>query len=227
MIKLKDSSIFIADSHYNDSRDILYTLLNKINNKEVKTTQIFLMGDMFDFLSDEIEYFKNLNNNVISLINQLSLTIDIIYLEGNHDFNLSNTFPNLKIISREIQPLRVNHNSKQISIAHGDIFTPLSYNIYTQIIRNHYFLKFLNFIDFNNWLSKKVENSLKNKNICHKIEDYNLFIEKRIENYSTDIVIEGHFHQGNISDKYINVPSLCCDNRYLTFINNKFIFTTM
>ncbi len=227
MIKLKNNSIFIADSHYNDKRIMLHTLLDNIKNGYIKTKQIFFMGDMFDFLADEIEYFQKLNSNTILLINKLSLHIEIIYIEGNHDFNLTKTFPNLKIIPRENQPLNITHNSQNISIAHGDIFTPISYNIYTRIIRNHYFLKFLNFIDFNNWLSKKIEEDLKKKNICHKQKDFKLFIEDRIKNYSTDLVIEGHFHQGNISNKYINIPSLCCDKRYMVYSNGKFIFDSL
>lgn len=227
MIRLKDSSIFIADSHYNNNRIILHTVLNMIEKKEIKTTQLFLMGDMFDFLSDEIEYFKNINSNIIKLINKLSSNIEIIYLEGNHDFNLSDIFPNLQIISRDIQPITIIENEKKISIAHGDIFTPLGYDIYTKIIRNHYVLKLLNFIDINNWLSKKVEKNLKNKNICHKQKNFKSFVQTRIKNYNADLIIEGHFHQGYISDKYINIPSLCCDKRYMVYCNGKFIFNSM
>ena len=227
MIRLKDNSIFIADSHYNSDRVILHIILNMIEKQEIKTTQIFLMGDMFDFLSDEIKYFKNINSDIIFLINKLSFNIEIIYLEGNHDFNLSNIFPNLQVIPREIQPISIIHNKKEISIAHGDIFTPLGYNIYTKIIRNHYILKFLNFIDINNWLSKKIENDLKKKNICHKQKDFKSFIQRRIKNYDTDLVIEGHFHQGCISDKYINIPSLCCDKKYMVYTNDKFLFNSL
>jgi UDP-2,3-diacylglucosamine hydrolase len=224
MISLKDGSIFIADSHYNDKRVILFTLLNKIKNKQINTTQIFLMGDIFDFLTDEIEYFQKVNHKIILLINHLCLSIEIIYLEGNHDFNLSKTFPNIKIVQRENQPLKINHNSINISISHGDIFTPLLYNIYTKIIRNHYILKILNFLDFNNYISKRLEQNLLKKSICHKHKGFDTFIKKRVENYDADLIIEGHFHQGYISDKYINIPSLCCDKKYVTYNHNKFDF---
>ncbi|MEA3497929.1 MAG: metallophosphoesterase [Campylobacterota bacterium] len=227
MITIKENSIFIADSHYNNEREILFTMLSKIQNKEIETSQIFLMGDMFDFLSEEIEYFKTINHKVISLINRLSVDKEIIYLEGNHDFNLSNIFPNLEIITRENQPLNIVQDSKNISISHGDIFTPIGYEIYTKIIRNHYVMKFLNLIDFNNWLSKKIEQDLKKKNICHKQKDFDNFIAKRVDNYNTDLVIEGHFHQGYIDEKYINLPSLCCDKRYMVYLNGKFEFNSL
>ncbi|MCD8541207.1 MAG: hypothetical protein LRY22_00560 [Aliarcobacter cryaerophilus] len=52
------------------------------------------MGDNFDFLSNEIKYFKNRNKDIIELLNSLSDSFEIFYLEGNHDYNLSKIFPN-------------------------------------------------------------------------------------------------------------------------------------
>ena len=227
MIILKENSIFIADTHYNKERTILFDILTKIKSKDISTPQIFLMGDMFDFLAYETEYFKNINSQVISLINILSNDIDIIYFEGNHDFNLINIFPNVKVISRQKQPLNIIHNNKNISLSHGDIFTPKLYNIYSSIIRNHFVLKFLDFIDIDNWLSCKVEKNLKEKKICHEQNSFNEFIENRVKKYNTDLIIEGHFHQGHISNSYINIPSLACDNRYMIYQNNQFKFNTL
>ena len=227
MIKLKDSAIFIADSHYSKKRTILEKLLLCIENNSISSSQLFLMGDIFDFLSFEIEYFNILNKDIISLINKLSYKIEIIYLEGNHDFNLTNIFSNVKVIPRGKQPIKIESNSKIISISHGDIFTPNSYEIFTKIIRNSYFLSFLNTIDYNYWLSKIIEKKLENKNICHKQSDFTNFIKNRIFKYNSDFVIEGHYHQGYIDDKYINIHSLCCANKYLVYSQNKFKFQTI
>ena len=227
MIVLKENSVFISDTHYNSKRTILFDILTKIQNKEIVTSQIFLVGDIFDFLCFEIEYFKNLNSQIISLINLISKDTKIIYFEGNHDYNLTNVFPNIKVISRQNQPLNIIHNNKKITLSHGDIFTPKLYNIYSFIIRNHFFLEFLNFIDINNWLSYKVEKWLKEKKICHQQDNFNKFTQDRIQKYNTDLIIEGHFHQGYISDNYINIPSLACDNRYIVYQNNQFKFNTL
>ena len=59
---LKDEAIFIADSHYNKKNQEFKIILEKIKNSEIFCSQIFLMGDNFDFLSNEIKYFKNRNN---------------------------------------------------------------------------------------------------------------------------------------------------------------------
>ena len=77
----------------------------------------------------------------------------------------------------------------------------------------------MNLIDINFFISKKIENTLVNKNICHKMNNFKQIVEKRIKNYNTDIVIEGHYHQGDIyninNKKYVNIPSLCCQKEYV------------
>lgn len=228
MLKIEDNAVFIADSHYNDQRIHLLTTLQKIESKEIVTPQIFLMGDIFDFLSDEIDYFKKINNTAIELINKLSKELQIIYFEGNHDFNLQNIFPYVKVIKREEQPLQIELNGQKTALAHGDIFTPVSYDIYTKIIRNKCILKILNFIDVGNWLTKKVENDLKRKNICLELDDFTTtIIDQRYKLYNCDLVIEGHFHQSVLKGHYINLPSLCCHNKYTVYSDNQFKFISI
>ena len=225
-LSIKDDSIFVADSHYNQKNKQFLVFLEKLNNQEIKTSQLFLMGDMIDFISGESKYFIKQNSDVIELLNKLSKTIEIIYLEGNHDYNLKTLFPNINVIKRENQPLLAQFKNKTISLSHGDNFINWKYDLYCKFIRNTVFLRFMNFIDINFVISKKIENALLNKNICHKMRNFKEIVTKRLENYTTDIVIEGHYHQGdiyNIDEKeYINIPSLCCQNKYIVFNNLEF-----
>jgi len=228
---IQDNAIFIADAHYNAKRTQLYKLLRLLQNGTLSCSQIFLMGDIFDFLSSEIKYFKFVNKKVIRLINDLSNQYEIIYLEGNHDFNLKELFPNIKVISRDMQPIYIQNKDHKIALAHGDIFTPFLYNLYTSIIRNHVFMKLINLIDINNFLSKKVETKLMGKKICHKQNNFLEFVSNRRKYYDSlskvDLIIEGHFHQGYQSKNYINLPSLACDNRYMRYQNSQFSFNTL
>ncbi|MDD2292425.1 MAG: metallophosphoesterase [Aliarcobacter sp.] len=218
-LSIKSDSIFVADSHFNEKNRELLTLLQKVESKEIVTSQLFLMGDIFDFISGESRYFIKQNIEVINLLNKLSNEIEIIYLEGNHDYNLKTVFPNIKVIKRENQPLLAKYEDKTVSLAHGDNFINWKYDLYCKFIRNTIFLRFMNFIDINFFISKKIENALVKKNICHKMKNFEEIVSKRVKNYNTDIVIEGHYHQGNsyfIDEKrYINIPSLCCQKKYV------------
>ncbi|MGJ0354858.1 UDP-2,3-diacylglucosamine diphosphatase [Aliarcobacter cryaerophilus] len=224
---LKDEAIFIADSHYNKKNQEFKIILEKIKNREIFCNQIFLMGDNFDFLAFETEYFKEINSEIIELLNILSNSYEIFYLEGNHDYNLSKIFPNIKVVKRENQPLVLDYKDKKIALSHGDNFINWHYNLYCKIIRNSYFLYFLNFLDINFFISKKIEQALENKNICHNLNYFEELVNKRVKNYIEDIVIEGHYHQAKSykigNQEYINIPSLCCQKSFTRFKNKTFL----
>jgi len=225
-LNIHEDAIFVADSHYSDKNEQFLTFLQKIKSKEVETSQLFFMGDMFDFISSESKYFILKNKKLIDLINELSNSIEIIYLEGNHDYNMQKLFENVKVYKRENQPLLAKYKDKSVALSHGDNFINWQYDLYCSIIRNTYLLKFLNFIDFNFFISKRIEKSLVAKNICHKIKNYENIVKKRTNNYKSDIIIEGHYHQGDIytinNQKYVNIPSLCCSNKYIRLNNYEF-----
>jgi len=225
-LSIQNGAIFVADSHYNEKNREFLTFLEKLDKKEIETTQLFLMGDMIDFISGESRYFIKQNIAVINLLNKLSKNIEIIYLEGNHDYNLKTIFPNINVIKREDQPLLAKLEEKSVSISHGDNFINWKYDLYCKFIRNTIFLKFMNFIDVNFFISKKIEDSLVKKNICHKMKNFKEIVSKRVKNYNTDIIVEGHYHQGDsyfIDEKiYINIPSLCCQRLYIKIIDSKF-----
>lgn len=220
-LSIKRGAIFVADSHYNEKNQQFLSLLEKLKSKEIETSQLFLMGDMFDFISGESKYFVKRNQELIDIINELSKTIEIIYLEGNHDYNMQSLFSNVKVYKRKKQPISASYKEQTVSLAHGDIFTPWHYDLYCRIIRNKPLLIFLNMIDFNNFISKKIYYGLQKKNICSKMKNFKEFAVKRLNNYKSDIIIEGHFHQGKTFKKdnrlYVNIPSLCCDDKYMIF----------
>lgn len=217
-LNIKKGSIFVADSHYNEKNQEFLIFLEKLLSKEIETEQLFLMGDMFDFISGESIYFIQRNRELIDIINKLSQDIEIIYLEGNHDYNMQVLFPKVKVYKREQQPVSAKFENKSVELAHGDIFTPWHYDLYCKIIRNHPLLVFLNMIDFKSFISKKIYYSLIKKSICSKMKNFEEFAKKRMKNYNCNLIIEGHFHQGKsfeeFDKKYVNIPSLCCNKEY-------------
>ena len=227
-MQIKQNAIFIADSHYNYKRETLYELLSNIDKELIECSQLFLMGDIFDFLSDEVTYFRTKNQEMIELIQKLSLKIETYYLEGNHDFNLEAIFKDATVIPRQEQPYEMKTDTKSVEIAHGDIFVSDAYETFCKIIRDRYFLSFLNALDISGWISKIVEKKLASKSICHRIGDFKYIVQQRIDRYKADIVLEGHYHEGKSytfgKRKYINIPSLACGNQYIRYKDEDFIW---
>ena len=103
-IILKEGAFVVSDAHYSHLRPQLLDFLKAIHSKNLQPTQLIFMGDMFDTLFGGIPYTQIINKEAITLLNEISLEIELIYLEGNHDFNLKNIFPHAKI-SKFLAPL--------------------------------------------------------------------------------------------------------------------------
>ncbi len=227
MIEIKNGAIFISDAHYNLHDKKFYYFLNDIKNKKIDPSQLFFMGDMFDLLVGEISYTHKVNKECIDLINEISLEVESFYIEGNHDFNLAKIFPNVKVFPISSQPIECNFHNHTILLSHGDWHSNRRYRLYSSIIRNHYNLIALNLIDnlLNNFISKTILNSQKNKFKCNKITNFINKTKEKIQKYDivtnkAAIVCEGHFHQGiEFSDqniRYINFDAFVCESVYYT-----------
>ena len=218
---IKEGAFVISDAHYSDSRDELFYLLEEIYTKKLKPTQLIFLGDMFDTLFFEVKKTVEINHNIIELINRISLDIELIYLEGNHDFNLKNIFPNAKIFPINQQPTIFKYKDKIISLAHGDFDAGSDYIYYSKIIRNSYFLTLLSYIDIlgNNFILKKLDNYLSKKDDCKKIPNFKELVDKReLYRYNCSYFVDGHFHQNMIFEysdfTYINIAAFACNQRY-------------
>jgi UDP-2,3-diacylglucosamine hydrolase len=202
MIDLNDGAIFIADAHYQVGvREEFYHFLVSIENSTIKTKEIIFMGDMFDLLVGSIEFTVDKNQRVIDMINRLSKTINIIYLEGNHDFDLQRLFENVKVVPLQNQPLVVKYHNQKIALVHGDNFGGFWYRVYSNFIRNPFILKILNIVDRSkdNFISKKILKEQEIKQICKKTKEFNKIAKQKLKFYDIttnrfDLICEGHYH---------------------------------
>jgi len=158
---------------------------------------------------------------LVKLINEISTEIEVIYLEGNHDFNLAPLFPHAKIVPISEQPLACGNSGRKVLLAHGDFNSDIGYRVYTALIRTPTvltFLHLLNFLSFN-LILKKLDAYLSKKEDCKEFRGFEQFISKRLAGkYTCDYFVEGHFHQ-NKSLKldtftYINLGAFACNQRY-------------
>jgi len=227
-IEIKEGAFIFSDAHYSSSRPELLSCMNDIQAKRLNPSQIIFMGDIFDSLFGGVPFSYIRNQELINSINKLAKTIEIIYLEGNHDFRLSKIFKNIKIIPINQQPLSCSFADKKIYLAHGDFDADIGYLIYTSLIRNPFIILFLKMIDnlTNHAILTYIDNHLGKKEDCNEFEGFYNFIQNRIiNNYKCDYFIEGHFHQNkkiNFKElNYINLAAFACNQRYFIVKSSK------
>ena len=229
---LKEGAFVVSDAHYSHRREELLAFIKDVYNKKFMPTQLIFMGDIFDALFGSIDYTCAENEEMLKLLNEISKEIELIYLEGNHDFNLTKLLPNATIFTIKQQPVKAILEDKTIYLAHGDFDGDLLYKIYTLLIRNPLILFILKYIDiiFNHAILKYVEKHLGKKNDCNKFSGFRKFITNRLSGrFMCDFFIEGHFHQ-NVSFsvngfKYINLAAFACNQRYfiIKYSNNNIV----
>ena len=118
-IKIKEGAFFISDAHYSPTRPDLLEFIKDIHAKKIIPTQLVFFGDIFDALFGNVSYTVEKNQEMITLLNDISKEIELIYLEGNHDFNLKKIFPLAKIFSISQQPVLCTINNKKVSLSNA------------------------------------------------------------------------------------------------------------
>ncbi len=227
MIKIKENTLFIADSHYPHHGDDFLILLQRLENEEIKTSQLFLMGDNFDLLFGYNDYIQTFSFEAITLLQKLSKKLEIHYFEGNHDFCLNELFPDIKVYCREQQPVMFDLGEKKVAISHGDKYvTGFGYDLYCKILRNKTTLTLLK--PFEKAIINHRMKKLSQKHICRDFYDFEKRVGAILENYvEADLVIEGHFHQSKIVGKYISLPSQACQGKVAVIEEGELVFKTL
>lgn len=229
MLELKVGAILVADAHYASYRPLFSSLIAKLLSKELQTTQLILMGDIFDLLMGPIDAFKEESAEIIKDLNLLSQRIEVVYLEGNHDFLLCDIFPNMKIFSLKQQPVDVMFEGKLGYLAHGDWGGDIFYRFFTFLIRSRALLAGLNFLDnlLKRKISKQLSKQMSKKNICSKFETFQEHINEKFIGYKSagTWFIEGHYHQGRsfLVDEmvYYNLQAMACNKSCFVVQSNK------
>ena len=245
MLEIQNDAIFIADSHTQISsqnrRDSLILALQKMCDSNATPSQIFLLGDISNILVGNLKSSVKSNETLLKAIDSLSKKAQVLYFEGNHDFNLEGILPNVRKIPRKNQPLLATFGKKRVLIAHGDIFLDKKYEIYIKILSAKWTCKMLQMADFAtfgrlyNFIEKKVQSKKirflrESGAICalmqSRIQKYKNYIDS--QNLQVDLVIEGHFHLGKIVERDLcESPKNTQDSRESTTKNSHFCYVAL
>ncbi len=229
VIELQEGAVLVADAHYADYRPLFKSLIDKIESGTIETTQLVLMGDVFDLLFAPMSRLQSNEADIIRQLNRLSQKIEIIYLEGNHDFLLKKIFPRMKIYTLAQQPVAARFKGKSGWLAHGDWGGDLKFRVFTKIIRSSFNLFFLNLLDrlFFYRISDGFRRRLASKKICSDFRGFEEHIKKRFLDHPgyKGWFVEGHYHQGSSFSMealfYRNLSALACNQSYFVVQSNK------
>ncbi len=232
LLQLHEGALFIGDAHYSPKNPGLLPFLKAIASGEIETPQLILMGDIFDQLIGGISYTLERNAEAVALIDEIALKIDVIYLEGNHDFQLASVLKNTHVFTIAEQPLRCQYADKEVLLAHGDLGLGWGYGLYTYLIRKRPILRLLRVIDSftDHSIVHSIDRHNAKKEDCDQFDGFESYTKRRLA--STDLssstyYIDGHYHQNRIFDiegcTYINLAAFSCNQRYfqLQLSNNQ------
>jgi len=222
---IKGSALFVADAHYPHHGSEFLALLKLLESGEIRTPQLFLMGDIFDLLFSCGDYIRSFSSEAIGILQRLSSKMEIHYFEGNHDFCLAKLFPAIQVYPRRVQPVAMELNGRKVMLAHGDRYdTGVGYEIYTFLLRSCRAMCL--FLPLERMLIDPQIRRLKRKSICREFHGFEKKVARIVSAYPPDaeLVIEGHFHQARKIGKYISLPSLACQKEIGIVRNGEIVF---
>ncbi len=223
-IKLLEGAILLSDAHYSFKHRELLDFLKAVRFQKIQTPQLILMGDIFDLLFGGIKKTIERNQEVVDLLNTLSDNIEILYLEGNHDFNLSSVLPAVQLFPIGQQPVLCSYKEKSVSLAHGDFDGPFGYRLYSAIIRNPFVLRFLSLLNTigKQFILNGLDAKLARKDDCQKMHTFEQYITRHLAKQPVEenaLFIEGHHHQDTSFTvrgcQYVNLPAFACGTGYM------------
>lgn len=140
---LSGQMVYVSDTHIqtmDDNRGKL--LLDLISRIDPENTKYFILnGDIFDFCFGATDYFRHKFASLGTVLTELaSHGVEVIYVEGNHEFQLQDIgWQGVKIVKDEDVILDVDHGVT-IKIAHGDLIKKdLLYFAYRGLVKSRVF----------------------------------------------------------------------------------------
>ena len=200
--------VFISDIHLdssNESRFFIFTELLKSLQSD-GTTDLFLVGDIFDFWMGSKNVFKERYKPIVdSIQGAIASGINVYYFQGNHDVDLKKFWE--KDIGAKVYagPHIFNFNNQKIRVEHGDNFNPedKGYFLWKAFLTSRFasFLACLmpNFLmgRLSDFLSEKSRASSDKNREAYKDKIISLlhnYVESEAQKEEFDLIISGHIH---------------------------------
>ncbi len=114
---------FVSDLHIADAQSPLYrSLVSLIKDQIQPGDTLVLGGDIFDLFVGNNTIFKERFAEFLFAVRTAGMRgAHVIYIEGNHDFLLSQVFEGCKGVRVEKEHARLDLAGKRFYLAHGDL----------------------------------------------------------------------------------------------------------
>jgi len=134
---------FISDAHLGSKKNKTEKqreehLLDFLKYVEKKATDLFIVGDLFDFWFDYTSVIPRRYFSVLVALKQLTESgVKVEYLTGNHDFWVDSFFEEELNIRVHREPLDITIDGKRFFISHGDglVKKDVGYRLLKKILR--------------------------------------------------------------------------------------------
>ncbi len=196
--------LFIADAHLRQPTDSNYRLLLQfLDQQQGQLRTLYLLGDIFEFCLGYRHVVYSDHIPLFCCLERLRLGgADIVWVEGNHDFNLSGAFADFVGCTVLPDGGVVDIDQQRVSLAHGDLVdaTDRGYRLLRRFFRSG-LIRFLSGLvhpdlirNIGDWAGK---NSAGKKRPARPVSEVHSLLSK----YARDkfaggcqVVITGHHH---------------------------------
>ena len=212
---MKKNIYFFSDVHFGLHEDKTEKikeahLLDFLNHVKKNGSELFILGDLFDFWFEYEHVIPRGYEKVLSKLNELvEGGIKVHYILGNHDFWMRDYFQKDLGIKVYREPIEINRGGKKIFLHHGDglALNDLGYKLLKIVFRSKFTIWLFSLLhpDFAARLGKYFSRSSRNHTSTKNYGEADgmlQFAEKKISS-GVDFVLMGHRHN-SLNHKFLN-----------------------
>jgi UDP-2,3-diacylglucosamine hydrolase len=230
--------LFVGDAHFaSGDGERRKHFLKFIQKNKSTLNSLVIMGDFFDFWFGfrDLSLLKKEYGDILELLEKIrSEGVEIVYLEGNHEFKLRPFMSDKLGIKVYDNCAEIDLDAKKIYLAHGDRAYPtVRHRILTWLLRNRFTYLLISLLGPHIviavarwWSSRSRKRNLKESSKV--ISRLKWFAQRKL-NEGFDAVILAHTHlpeaitmeKGEGEGYYFNVGNWMRDFSYLRYNENK------
>lgn len=204
------TALFVSDAHFGTDHETaekerVNSFVAFLRYAREQADTLYIVGDLFDFW---FEYRQVLPRTHIMVLTELDALVRsgvrVIYLAGNHDYWIGESFTDMLGIEVSYNPLDLDIQGKRVLVTHGDELTAghdPAYRFLRRIVRSRFAIRAYHFIHpdigipFARWASSLSRGYTNRKKFI-----LNRTLDAAVRNHlrkGYDGVIMGHIHHAD------------------------------